>query len=59
MQHSSRRDLPHHQATPEIVGLLVGFIAPEKAMSPDITAMAVGGHRLRFRRLGFVLKFTR
>ena len=32
--------------------------APTPKPSPDITASAVGGNRLRFRRLDFVLKFT-
>src|ERR1700730_12539873 len=32
---------------------------PALKRSPDITARAVGGNRLRFRRLGFLLKFSR
>jgi hypothetical protein len=31
--------------------------APTPKPSPDIIARAVGGNSLRFRRLGFVLKF--
>ena len=33
--------------------------APTPKPSPDITASAVGGNRRRFRRLGFVLEFSR
>jgi hypothetical protein len=32
---------------------------PAPKRSPDIIARTVGGNRLRFRRLGFVLKFSR
>jgi hypothetical protein len=31
---------------------------PAPKRSPDIVAKAVGGNRLRFRRLGFLLKFS-
>ena len=46
---SARNDKQSNQASH--LGL-----APKR--SPDVTVRAVGGNRLRFRRLDFVLKFT-
>ncbi len=46
-------------AIPEANTARAPMAEPAPKQSPDITASAVGGNKLRFRRLGFVLKFSR
>ncbi len=52
-------DMDRVAASPEAETARAPMPEPAPKQSPDITARAVGGNRLRFRRLGFVLKFSR